>query len=368
MIRDKINLLLYKNSFHVGGAEKQLILLANHLSREKFNVFVLAFEMDENLVKQLTREVKCFKLAARKIISNVLFLRAFFRKNSIHICHAWDFRSSIVGFWATRVHNTRFIDGSLRSAPGKNIKWVGKGAWKQKVKVVFFTLLRIPLVVNSYAGLSSYGINQYAKSTVIYNGLYLKKRKKTGTLNLPGSIKVCMVANMRWKKDFLTFIKAGLRVLEVYPHTFFYLLGNGPDKQKYMDFLKENPFNDNFIFTGFVENVIEYIEKMDICVLCNDISGEGLSNSIMEYMACKKPVIATDMGGNPELIVDNETGFLIKEKDHLELSSKILYLMDRPSEIKRIGEKGYQRLLDVCSIEKMINKYENLYENLVISK
>ena len=365
MLKNKINILLYKNSIKVGGAEKQLLLLANNLPKSIFNVYGAAYETDERLMRKLSKDVEFFKLPGRKTWKNVISISKFIRKNSIDICHVWDFRSSIVGFLSTRFIKARFIDGSIRSAPSKDLLKKMFAFKLNKIVVKIHSLLGIHIVSNSYAGLRAYGIHNYNKAAVIYNGFIKEEIADFKKPETSKNVNVCMAANMRWKKDFLTFMKAGLEILKVKQDVTFYLIGNGPDKQKYMGFLKENQFKDNFVFTGFVENVIEYIEKMDICVLCNDISGEGLSNSIMDYMSCKKPVIATDMGGNPELIIDKKTGFLIKEKDHLELSSKILYLIEKPEERKIMGEKGYVRLCELCGIEKMINKYENLYEKVI---
>lgn len=365
MLKNKINILLYKNSIKVGGAEKQLLLLSNNLPKSIFTVYVAAYEADERLMRKLSKVVEFLKLPGRKTWKNVFSITKFIRKNSIDICHTWDFRSSIVGFLSTRFTKARFIDGSIRSAPSKKMFKKLFALKLQKIMVKIHSLLRIHIVSNSYAGLRSYGIHNYNKAAVIYNGFKKEEIADLSKSETSKNVNVCMAANMRWKKDFLTFIKAGLEILKVKQDVKFYLIGDGQDKQKYIDFLKENQFKNNFTFTGFVDNAIEYIDKMDICVLCNDISGEGLSNSIMEYMSCKKPVIATGMGGNPELIIDKKTGFLIKEKDHLELSSKILYLTEKPEERKIMGKKGYVRLFELCGIEKMINKYENLYEKVL---
>jgi glycosyltransferase involved in cell wall biosynthesis len=368
MTEGKINVLLFKNSFQVGGAEKQLVLLANHLHRQKYRVFVLAFETEDRLLETLATDVVFCKVPRRKILGGIMFLRSFIKSHAIDICHTWDFRSSIVGFGACRLvgrPSPRFIDGSLRSAPTREIFARMFSFRVQKWKVQMFARLKIPILSNSLAGLIGYGVENYPGAGVIYNGFEFQSGRLSEEMDLSGDFRVCMVAHMRWKKDFMTFIKAGLKVLEARPQVTFFLIGDGPDRVQYERFLKGNRFEEHFVFTGFVAHPERLIRQMDVGVLCNDTTGEGLSNSIMEYMAAKKPVIATHLGGNPELVDDGGSGFLIPEKDYLVLAEKIEFLMDHPDTRYRMGERGYQRLSRLCGIDIAIGRYDRYYSDLL---
>src|SRR5262249_16038980 len=89
---------------------------------------------------------------------------------------------------------------------------------------------------------------------------------------------------------------------------------------------------------------------------------EGLSNSIMEYMALGKPVVATDGGGTRELVVDGETGFLVPPGTPSALVAKIEYLLANPDIAKRMGEAGEARLRREFSIMRMVEETVKLYE------
>ena len=366
MSEDRLTVLLYKNSFRWGGAEKQTVLLANYLSQQQLNVIVAACHIDETLVQRLSENVEFVHLPEHGYLRSIANLDKVFKRYSIDVCHSWDFKSSIIGFLTTRLRRAKFVDGSIRSAPSKEIFKKRFPLSVQRKKVKLFSLLSIPILSNSYAGLRSYGIQNYSKAVVIYNGfVFSNKNKEQKMLNLPGEIKICMVANMRWKKDFMTLIKGGLAVLKEIHGVNFYLIGDGIDKEKYIQFLEGNAYQQFFHFPGFVENVLDYVREMDICVLCNEGSGEGLSNSIMEYMGCGKPVIATDMGGNAELVADGKTGFLIREKDSNGLAERIRQLIQQPERRREMGAEGKARLFDLCAIENVVRRMEEYYKGIV---
>jgi glycosyltransferase involved in cell wall biosynthesis len=366
MITRKMNILLYKSSLYIGGAEKQIVLLANNLPGERFNVHVITHEADPTLTDKINGHVH-FHVVPRKGYGGASrLLHKFLIDNSIDICHTWDFRSSLVGFFATRVCATKFIDGSIRSTPSREILRTDFIFRVQTIKVKIFSYLNVLLISNSQEGLRAYNVSNYKKSRVIYNAhAFGENLQDKESVSLNEGHRICMVANMRWKKDFETFIKAGLEVLKREEHVYFYLVGDGDNKQKYMDLLEGSASKEHFIFTGSMDNVDSFLPKMDVCVLCNELSGEGLSNSIMEYMVAKRPVIATKMGGNPELVIDGETGFLIAEKDATTLAEKISHLIEHPDLGESMGLKGYERVRKICDLSACIQAYENLYRELM---
>jgi glycosyltransferase involved in cell wall biosynthesis len=113
-------------------------------------------------------------------------------------------------------------------------------------------------------------------------------------------------------------------------------------------------------FLGQQNNVEEIIATFDIGVLSTFT--EGISNSVLEYMALRKPVVATDGGGTREVVVDGETGFLVPQEDPDALAAKIEYLLDNPDCARRMGEAGGVKIRHDFSITRMIEKTINLYE------
>lgn len=120
-----------------------------------------------------------------------------------------------------------------------------------------------------------------------------------------------------------------------------------------------------FNFMGSISDVNNHITKFDICVLLSKKDwAEGISNSIMEYMALGKPVIATNTGGNPELILEGETGFLIPHEDIKALKDKLILLINSADLRREMGEKGRRHIENNFGSHKMIDQYIDLYKEL----
>ena len=128
--------------------------------------------------------------------------------------------------------------------------------------------------------------------------------------------------------------------------------------------------NQRVKLLGKQQNVESIINIFTIGVLTTNakVIGEGISNSIMEYMALGKPVIATDFGGNGELVVDGETGFLVKPGDVEELTFRIMQLLDNPMGALQFGHRGLKRIQTDFSLEKMSRAYTTLYNNVMNAK
>ena len=92
--------------------------------------------------------------------------------------------------------------------------------------------------------------------------------------------------------------------------------------------------------------------------------GEGISNSIMEFMAFGKPVIASDCGGNSELIINEYNGFIIKRNSSKLLIDKILFLRDNNKILKTIGNNAYLTIKNKFNIENMLNSFVKVYKEI----
>jgi glycosyltransferase involved in cell wall biosynthesis len=90
---------------------------------------------------------------------------------------------------------------------------------------------------------------------------------------------------------------------------------------------------------------------------------EGISNTILEAMACDLPVVATNVGGNPDLVDDNVTGKIVPSEDPLSLSNAMLNYLQEKALAKQHGIAGGQRVKTNFSIEAMLQNYDDLYQN-----
>ncbi len=143
-------------------------------------------------------------------------------------------------------------------------------------------------------------------------------------------------------------------------------MGDGQERPK-MEKITDGINRDRILFLGQRVDIEEILLGCDIGVLLNDtnISKEGLSNSIMEYMAAGLPVVATNAGGNPELVIDNETGFLIENKDKEQLTDRLEKLISNNELRKKMGDKGQERIKNTFSLESFVEKHEEIIEKFI---
>jgi glycosyltransferase involved in cell wall biosynthesis len=105
----------------------------------------------------------------------------------------------------------------------------------------------------------------------------------------------------------------------------------------------------------------------EVCVLSSS-GTEGFSNSIIEYMAAARPVVATDIGGAREAVVEGETGYIVAPGDDAALAARIISLLRDAEGARRMGERGLQVVKEKFSCAAQVENVENLYERLLTRK
>jgi glycosyltransferase involved in cell wall biosynthesis len=128
--------------------------------------------------------------------------------------------------------------------------------------------------------------------------------------------------------------------------------------------VKDLHLEDVVKFTGFQRNVANFIKAMDVVVHAS-VLPEPFGRVILEPMALRKPVIATNIGAPPEIIVNGKTGFLVPPGDPVSLSEAISAIFEDKLRAKSMGEAGYARLVDNFSLAKNVSETTALYERLL---
>lgn len=169
-----------------------------------------------------------------------------------------------------------------------------------------------------------------------------------------------------------TFIKAAEKVIKDYPDAVFMIVGEELTKKKEYRKALERLVSDlgleeKIIFTGYRADVMDLMSIFEILVLPSPFA-EGLAVVILEAMAAKKPVIATSVGGNPEIVVDGQTGTLIPPQDPAKLTEAIEYHLSHPEASKQMGAKGYERVKQHFSLSEMLGRVMDIYNGLLTGK
>jgi glycosyltransferase involved in cell wall biosynthesis len=126
---------------------------------------------------------------------------------------------------------------------------------------------------------------------------------------------------------------------------------------------KELGIERNVLFLGYRPDVSELLQAMDVFVLPS--LSEGLSLSILEAMASGTPVVATAVGGNPEIILDGQTGHLVPPRSGDALAEKILHLLENPTLAREVGQRSRLHVMQQFSLSQMVNRYLLQYVELL---
>ena len=168
-----------------------------------------------------------------------------------------------------------------------------------------------------------------------------------------------MVATFSGSKDYKTYYAAAKLLLEKRKDITFIAIGEGTDSDESRALI-DSQYINYFRLLGKRMDVESLVNVMDIGVLSTFT--EGVSNSILEYMALEKPVVATFGGGTNEIVMDNETGFLINPSNPEELANKLGILLNNADLRNSMGLEGKRRVISEFSVEQMVRKYNELYK------
>jgi glycosyltransferase involved in cell wall biosynthesis len=352
------------DSLGIGGAERQLSLLLKYIAPhwETRVVSLGGGPYHQVLINQNT-SVIVFPRRSRFDLLPVFQLYTEILHYKPDIIHSWGGLSSTLAAPICKILHIILIDGSIRIAGSTRYYW--------RRRITFS--LSDHIIANSYAGLSGFQVNG-AKSSVIYNAIDPQRltilQKKSSNHN--EVTKVVMTGRISPFKDFSSFFKAARCINTQQPGCWKFIAVGGGDEKDRKRFTR---LAKDLVSSGVVElpqaglEVIPYLKEADIGVLLSAACfKEGISNSIMEYMACGLPVICSDSGGNRELVIDGETGFIIPPENVHAFIEKLLYLKSHPDIAARMGKAGYQRIVSLFSIERMISEYESLYRMLLDRK
>jgi glycosyltransferase involved in cell wall biosynthesis len=209
------------------------------------------------------------------------------------------------------------------------------------------------------------------KVAVIYNGVDARRfshvEPPTGLreqLRIGRDKKVLLtIARFVPQKDHRTLIEAAGLVLQKRSDVLFLLISESGNLGDVLTgTIGRAGLMDYFRIFGFQEKIEDFYHVADVSVLTSLY--EGCSNFILESMACGLPIVATRVGGNPELIQDGGTGFLVSPKSPRETAEKILHLLDNPSHAREFGERAAKRVRESFTVERMVRGYQELYVRL----
>ncbi len=190
------------------------------------------------------------------------------------------------------------------------------------------------------------------------------KERMRKTLGLKKkSICIGTVGSLRLVKNQSLLINACSMILDHFEHVEVLIVGEGPLEPKLIQEVQTLGLSEKIHFAGAQPNIPEILNALDVFVLPS--LSEGMPNVVLEAMACGLPVIATAVGGTPEVVEDGKSGILIASEDELHLVQALREMIQNHEKRLAFGIEGRRRVLSRFSLKKMVLEYQELYESLL---
>jgi len=366
-----IKIMHILHTLGTAGLQKGVVNIANQLNSNGFEISICCLEESGTFEKRLNPGTKVFVMNKPPGIDYTLPLRLakLFRREKTMIVHTHSVGTYLYGAigaklaWMPRIIHGEH--GDLHQPSGSRPIDINIRRYLSHITDVIHTVSAD--LKNSLVRMT--GIKP-EKIVTILNGVELDKFKIAQNPQLRKILGIGMKDLVIGTVSRLSPVKNFELLIQVIPeinHTGLYpkvlFVGDGPSRPNLESLTKQYGLEKQIIFLGDRSDVPDLLNVMDIFILTS--FSEGLSNSIMEAMAAGLPVVATNVGGNPELVIHNETGFLFPSQDASILAQQIIELTNDPEKRHRMGLAGRKRMEEFFTLEKMIRNYENLYRSVL---
>ena len=382
------------------GAEVMVYNLLSKLKEEP-NLKMIALSLNDGILASKLRDEGIETHVISEVDNSFVgtFFKAFrlLKRRKIDIIHSHRYKENLLGFLLakavgvkkliTTMHGlsepplqmsssstlTSFSTSTLTSALASTSKVVGL-----KTKIDYYMLnnhfTRVVAVSQEMKKtlIQKYGFKE-EKVEVIYNGIPLPELNLSLNLNLKynGVFHIGTVGRMVPVKDFNLFLEIAAEIkkqiisnfefrISNFKNIHFSILGDGPLKDKLTQKAKDLKIDYYVEFISPMPDPMPYYQSLDLYL--NTSLHEGIPLSILEAMACGKPVVAPKVGGIPEIISDGENGILVEAREPKKIADSCLRLMQDKKLRKNLGEKASKRIASYFSNSKMAECYQRLYQ------
>ncbi len=369
----KTKILHIITRFTKGGADENTKLTCLGLNKDKYNVY-LAFgnEYDKeevNEVKKSNIKTRCFPMLRHlNPVSSLLSLipvYLYIKKNRFTIVHTHSTEAGLIGRLAAIFARVPIIIHTVHGSPFSETRpylvnfltLIGERTVAKKTTKI---ISNADILTREYLDRSIGTGKQYV---TIRSGIDLERFKDARIIKKirdRAKFNVLMVSRITEGKGFDELIEAANILKNKDIH--FFVAGEGDLFDYYRK--RSKSISEYITFLGFRKDISSLLKSSDVLVLPS--YREGTPRVITEAMAASIPVIATNIGGIPEQVEDNKTGFLISIKNSKLLAEKILYLLKNPEKAREMGMSGYRRVSEF-SKEKMLRDIDKLYSDLLHS-
>ena len=372
MRSDRIKLLKIVTNFKIGGTERQFTNLALRIDSSRFELHLGCLQNYGELLEEIETldiprpEFRIGRLYSLKTMRQAMRLARYIRRNLIQVVHSYGFYANVFSVPAARLAGTPIVVASIRDT-GDILTAMQRRVQRAVCRLADCVLVNAEAIRQT---LIAEGYNSQ-KIVVIRNGIVSSRFEKTHRgvglrqeLGLLPLHRLVMVSSrLNRMKGIEYFLDAAATVASRFPDVRFLIVGDGANRSELQERSQKLGLDQRVVFTGFRTDVPDLLSEATLSVLPS--LSEGLSNSLLESMAAGVPVIAANVGGNPEIIEHGVSGLLVPPRDAAALAGAMSNLLADADLTSRLGQAGRQRVSELFSVERSVGETERFYERLM---
>ncbi len=345
-----------------GGLERLLVEFGRHHDASRFDLqFVSLAELGPPAeeLRRMRFSVESVNLPGRGKLPALRSLRSLLQRDRVDIVHTHNTYAHFYGTVAASWAGVRHVINSQH----------GRGCGPRTKDKLLFRLANLKtsrvVGVSEDAAALCRGEDPWAasKTKVIWNGIDTSRFVYRGPAKAPVAISV---ARLSPEKDFPTLLKATAIVVRQVSDFKLMMIGNGAERAKLEALAKSLGIEPNVEFLGERSDVPELLAQAGFFV--SSSKSEGISLTILEAMAVGLPVVTTRVGGNPEIVLEGQTGYLVPDQNPEALATAMLQMLAHRDQWPAMGELGRRRVEQQFEIRTMIRQYEELYTEVLGSR
>jgi glycosyltransferase involved in cell wall biosynthesis len=365
-----------------GGVLEYLKMLIKYMDTEKFEFYLLASkeyeEERKNFEKigcKLDTIVMVREISPNLDLKSVIMIRRYIKKVNPDIIHLHSSKAGALGRIASMFLNIPVVYNAHGWAFDMGVSQRKKLMYVYVEKILAkYTDVIINISDHEKSSQLKCNIKPKRYTEVIYNGIDLKRyetkyniSKIKKEFNIPlNAFVVGMVARISAQKSPESFVKIAQKLKEKLNCCYFILVGDGELRSDVEQLINEYELDNNFLITGWIDEVPKYISLFDIGVLTSKWEGFGLV--LAEYMAAGKPVIAFNSGGIPNVVEDYYNGLLFDYGDINGFCNAVMKVKNNSELRKKLITNGYKAVNEKFNVERVAKEHEKLYLGLVRGK
>jgi glycosyltransferase involved in cell wall biosynthesis len=358
------------DELEVGGTQRQLYLMAKELATRGWPVRVICLQPVLAVVPDFDRIGIPVSLVRKRRTFDPTLVRTlarFFRTHNVDLIHAFSSTAEFYGALAARRAGRPFV-ASIRT-------WAEKLPLHHRIAKRAAMALADAVVANSHAGYAealAARPGARRKLHVVPNGIDLKRfapsdedrRNARRALGLADeALVVASVGRLIVDKDYETAIEIARATRAALPQGVFVVAGDGPHRPALERQIRRLALERRFLLLGDRPDVRPLLAAADLYLSTS--RREGMSNAIMEAMAAGLPVVASSVGGTPEIVTDGDSGFLFPAGDVVVAVERVVRLLTDPGLRRSLGDHGRLAIATGHGTEAMISRLERVYRSVL---